>query len=355
MTPLFTIAVTTYDRLELLKQTIASILSQSFADFEIIVGNDNPARELSGEKLGLDDPRIRFVNHQTNLGEFNNMNSLLQFGRGRYFTWIADDDEYAPRFLESVRDALLKYDYPTCVFSSFQLIGDTNERRGTAFSGETKMLSGREFLRLYLANEIDTMGTMSVCETSYLRTNGGLGDVSKDGQGFYCEYLQILRASRQERVCYIDAPLMFFRVHERSWSASLNTDLEQYRRASKNLIDSAIEYFRTPEMIADFNQNLTNILRRFMGEFVAFFRRSGGVSFVTLIKFFFSARTYIASLRGSSLHWRATRCLISAEVWLFWAVCKAKFLSAAPEWMIAFAYAVRKIVFDLPPPERLAN
>ncbi len=353
MTPLFTIAVTTFDRVELLKQTIASALSQTFADFELIIGNDNPTRELTSESLGFDDPRIRFINHPTNLGEFKNMNSLLELARGRYFTWIADDDEYAPHFLESVHDALEKYHYPSCVFTTFQLIGDTEERRGTAFSGETKLLSGREFLRSYLAQEIDTIGTMSVCETSYLKAQGGLGDVSADGQGFYCEYLQILRASTQEKICYIDEPLMHFRVHERSWSASLNTDLDQYYRAAKNLIAMAIDFFRTPQMIGDFNQNLTNLLRRFLGEFVALFRRGGGVRFVTLIKFFFSARVFVSSLRGSPLYWRAMRCLISAEVWLFWAVCKAKFLGSAPEWMIDFAYAVRGILFDLPRPERL--
>jgi glycosyltransferase involved in cell wall biosynthesis len=352
---MFSIALTTYDRHQSLIETLLSITKQTFADFEIIVGNDNPAREVTASTLAIDDPRIRFINHATNLGEFENMNTLLRMSRGRYFTWIADDDLYAPDFLQTVHQALCKYDFPDCLFTSFQVLQNTElVDRGKTFSGETTLYTGREFLRRFLAREIETIGTMGVIETNYLKSQDGLGDVSADGKGYYCEYLQILRAASQEHVCYIDAPLMYFRVHDSSWTV-VNTDTDQYKRALRSLIASGIEVFRTPTMIEDFDQNLTNILRWFLGEFVAFFRRRGGVRFMTLFKFFFSARDYISSLRGSALYWRAVRCLLTAEAGLFGDVCKQKFLATAPEWMIRFAYSVRRILFDRPRPPRLPD
>src|SRR5438034_1385314 len=43
--PLFSIGVTTYDRVELLVQTLSSILGQTFSDFDVIIGNgDSPLR-----------------------------------------------------------------------------------------------------------------------------------------------------------------------------------------------------------------------------------------------------------------------------------------------------------------------
>ena len=111
--PLFSIGVTTYDRVELLIETLSSITAQTFTDFEVIVGNDNPERTLTAEALGVDDQRIRFVNHASNLGELNNMNTLLDISRGRYFTWLADDDLYAPTFLAAVAEALEKCHYPS--------------------------------------------------------------------------------------------------------------------------------------------------------------------------------------------------------------------------------------------------
>ena len=40
LSPFFSIGVTTYNRRELLKCTLDSIIKQKFSDFEVIVGND---------------------------------------------------------------------------------------------------------------------------------------------------------------------------------------------------------------------------------------------------------------------------------------------------------------------------
>ena len=51
-TPFFSIGVTTYNRPELLKQTLDSISMQTFSDFEVIVGNDFIQEPLSAAALG---------------------------------------------------------------------------------------------------------------------------------------------------------------------------------------------------------------------------------------------------------------------------------------------------------------
>ena len=116
--PLFSIGVTTYNRRELLKQSLASIINQTFSDFEVIVGNDYTQEILSAEILGIQDPRIRFINHPQNLGEVGNMNALLEMSRGKYFTWQFDDDLYATNFLETVHSTLIKFNFPSRVFTS---------------------------------------------------------------------------------------------------------------------------------------------------------------------------------------------------------------------------------------------
>lgn len=350
--PMFSIAVTTYDRHESLIETLVSITRQTFTDFEVLVGNDNPGREVTARTLMVDDPRIRFINHPRNLGEFENMNSLLSLSSGRYFTWIADDDLYAPDFLQFVYQALSKYDFPPCVFTAFHVLQNAElVDRKRIFSGEVRLYTGPQFLRNYLARDIETIGTMGVCRTSYLKEQGGLGDVSADGKGFYCEYLQILRASEQGDVCYLDEPLMYFRIHDQSFSASLNNDLAQYKQASRNLITAGIELFQTPRMIENFDQNLTNMFRWFLSEFAAFYRPLGSVRFISLLRFFFFARVYLETLAGSPLYWRAMRCLIAAEVWLFGAVCKQKFLRRAPEWLIDIVYSARAALGAGPRPQ----
>lgn len=74
-------------------------------DFEILLGNDDPGHVVDEENIGLSDERIRIFNHQRNLGERNNLNFLLAHSRGRYFTWLADDDAYFDTFLATVYKA----------------------------------------------------------------------------------------------------------------------------------------------------------------------------------------------------------------------------------------------------------
>ena len=343
--PFFSIGVTTYDRKEMLIETLLSITSQTFSDFEVIVANDNPARTVTGESLGISDPRIRFINHAKNLGEFENMNSLLLASRGRYFTWLADDDLYAPEFLQTAHDALIKFDYPACVFTSFRDVsnGRVPEHKEIQLE-DIHIFNGGEFLRRYLARELKAIGVMGLFDRDYLKRTGGLEDVSDDGQGLYCEYMIIIKAGLLEKIAYIDVPLVFFRVHQATWLMA-SSDAAQYQRASINLVRKGIDCFRQPQLLPDFDQNLSNILKWFMFDVVIALRRVRSFRLPQFVGFLFFARGYIASLRGSEIYRKAWRCLLKAEVWLGWVLLKQTFLARAPRPMIRLAYSIRSFFY----------
>ena len=46
-----TIGIVTFDRIKLLKRAISSVLSQSYKNYEILIGNDNPKIKLTPKKL----------------------------------------------------------------------------------------------------------------------------------------------------------------------------------------------------------------------------------------------------------------------------------------------------------------
>jgi glycosyltransferase involved in cell wall biosynthesis len=343
--PFFSIGVTTYDRKEMLIETLSSITSQSFSDFEVIVANDNPARTVTGESLGISDPRIRFINHAKNLGEFENMKFLLRESRGRYFTWLADDDLYAPEFLHTAHDALTRFDYPDCVFTSFRdVFNDPVTEHEEIRLEKINVLNGREFLRRYLARELKAIGVMGLFDRDYLVRTGGLEDVSADGQGLYCEYMLIIKAGLLKRIAYIDVPLVFFRVHQATWLLA-SSDVAQYRRASINLVRRSIECFRQPQLLPDFDQNLSNILKWFMFDVIIALRRVRPFRLPQFVRFLFFAKGYLASLKGSGIYLKAWRCLFKAEVWLGWVLFKQTFLARAPRPMIRFAYAIRSLFY----------
>jgi len=340
--PFFTIAVTTFDRWELLKQALSSVLSQTFSDFEVVIGNDNPERRLTSEFLEVNDSRVRIVNHEQNLGELGNMNELVRLSRGRYFTWLADDDLLAPGFLEAIRDALTRFDFPPCVFTSFTL-GDHVTVSASRGPADVRIFSGGEFLRQYWSNELHAIGTMGMFAKDYLERTGGLEDVSGGKVALHTEYLHLVKLGLLPEIVYINEPLVIYRVHEGSWGCS-NDNFEEYKRSGANLARLSTRYLTRPELVADFDENLTQLLKWLMGEFVAVARRVRGFHFHNMAGYFVWSRIYISTLKGSGLYGRAVRCLMRAQAWLFSSLCKQQFLAWAPASLIKVAYSTRALL-----------
>jgi glycosyltransferase involved in cell wall biosynthesis len=258
--PFFTIGVTTYNRHDLLLKTLMSILSQTFQDFEVIVGNDYTDEVLSGELLGISDPRIRFINYPQNLKEVGNMNALLSMAQGRYFTWLADDDLYESDFLRTAYELLVKNNFPPGFFSSYRVFWGTEvPRSGKITTRSEIVLSGREFLKGYLVGRFKTMPVYGLFDTSKLRTVvGGVEELCSAAVGLYGEYIFLVRCGLFEKIIYCNAPLVLYRAHADAWSPN-NIELDKYLIAGPELIRRSGEVLRHPSLLGDLTKNLLGV------------------------------------------------------------------------------------------------
>jgi len=318
-TPFFSIGVTTYNRPELLKQTLVSIITQTFANFEIIVGNDYIQEPISADFLGIRDPRIRFVNHSQNLGEALNMNTLLDLSQGRYFSWQCDDDLYASNFLEEVHSVLVKFNLPPCVFTSYEFIyGTSFPDTMKTISGKVQLLSGRQFLRMYWSGKLKAMGCTGVYDKEYLKRIGGVECLTDTTTPLYSEHLLLVRAGLLQQVVHIDKPLIKYRIHEGAWGCTA-TDLTLYRQVSQKLVRESITVFSDPELRDDFRQNIASVLKFVVSEYFSKTRaRDGCLSRHNSVPFFFSLKKEFNSLKGSELYRIALVSWALTGVWLFW-------------------------------------
>ena len=234
--PVFSIGLTTYDRVDLLRQSVAAILNQTFADFELIINNDNPARTLTLEDIGTQDPRVRIVNQTRNLGQVESWRSLLEHATGRFFTWIADDDLYAPDFLEACHVGLQAHEFPSCIYTSFDIFsGNDAPPLIPAFSGRFTVGSGLDLLTRYLQDEVRLLGNMGIFARKFLLENTPWDAMKCDGIALFREYLFILLISRLDKAVYIPDALIQYRDHEGSWGSS-NADIGRYFAAGRWLV-----------------------------------------------------------------------------------------------------------------------
>ncbi len=101
-TPKVSIGLPVYNGETFLRETLDSILAQTFEDFELVI-SDNASTDSTPaicEEYAARDSRIRYVQQPENLGASRNYNIAFELSRGEYFKWAASDDLIAPEFLE---------------------------------------------------------------------------------------------------------------------------------------------------------------------------------------------------------------------------------------------------------------
>ena len=98
--PLVSIIVTTFNRKELLKETIESILKQTYTNFELIV-IDNYSNYIFFEFIKtFDDTRIKAFRNQNNGSVEVNRNYGIHKSKGEFIAFCDDDDLWTEKKLE---------------------------------------------------------------------------------------------------------------------------------------------------------------------------------------------------------------------------------------------------------------
>ena len=87
--------------LEHLKESIESILNQTFTDFEFLIVNDSPENEALDEFVNnFSDARIRYFKNDKNQGIEFSTNFLIKQAQGDYLAIFDHDDISLPERLE---------------------------------------------------------------------------------------------------------------------------------------------------------------------------------------------------------------------------------------------------------------
>jgi glycosyltransferase involved in cell wall biosynthesis len=98
--PLVSIITATYNRANILRYSIQSVLAQTLTDWELLVAGDACTDETEETVLEFQDPRIRFFNLPCNAGDQSGPNNqAFRRARGRYIAYLSHDDLWFPDHL----------------------------------------------------------------------------------------------------------------------------------------------------------------------------------------------------------------------------------------------------------------
>lgn len=103
--PLISVIVITYNRRIMLHDTIKSILSQTYKNFEIIIINDY-GEDVWDIIQSFNSEKILYLSTIKNSGPAFARNTAHSIAKGEYICYLDDDDEFLPMHLETAVEAL---------------------------------------------------------------------------------------------------------------------------------------------------------------------------------------------------------------------------------------------------------
>jgi glycosyltransferase involved in cell wall biosynthesis len=131
--PRVSIGLPVYNGERFLAETLDSLLTQTFKDFEIVISDNasTDATEKICRNYAAKDKRIRYSRNEKNLGAASNYNRVFEQSAGEYFKWSAHDDLCAPDFLEKCINILDSIESVILCYSGVIYINDEGKHLQT--------------------------------------------------------------------------------------------------------------------------------------------------------------------------------------------------------------------------------
>ena len=205
--PAVSVLICTHDRLPLLKKTLASVYAQTFADFEVVVmdndSTDGTASWLERRRY----PRLRCVRLPRREGPASARSRGLGELRGRYVAFLDSDDLWRPNHLRTLLPAF-RDPKIMVAYSDFKLIdgagrpvprGRWRRSADPLFEG----VSGQSSMPLPSTAVVRRTALLSVDFDRAFRT------MLEDWDFFFRMALRYGRGSFH----FVDRPLVYYRRH----------------------------------------------------------------------------------------------------------------------------------------------
>lgn len=246
-TPLLTIIIPTYNRPKLVLDAVQSALEQTFQDIEILVVDD-----ASTEPIQVPDhPKIRLIRLSSGRGGAGARNVGTEAARGRWITYLDDDDRLLPHMaqvsLEAIEKTILPP--PVSVISGIEVVNSQGQVLGKRFPPPCRMRGAHFSLEdLEPGKSYNTKQTLVVERETILKM-GGWDEAfrSRVHSELFLRLNLICSILGLETITY----QLYAHEGER---VSRNCDLRQ--ESFNRLIDKHKELFEAhPKMFADFLYN----------------------------------------------------------------------------------------------------
>lgn len=209
---MISVVIPLYNKEKQIANTLRSVFAQTYTDYEIIVVNDGSTDNSVAVVESLNNPRIRLI-HQKNAGVSAARNRGIEEARGEYIALLDGDDEWKPRYLETIFNLIKKY--PECdVFATnYEFIDHNGTTKPTILNNiPFKESDGilTNYFKVAVTSHPPICASAIAITTQILRSLGGFPIGIKSGE----DLLTWAKLASLHQIAYSLTPLAIYNLGE---------------------------------------------------------------------------------------------------------------------------------------------
>ena len=226
MTPRVSVGMPVFNGAAYLRESIESVLDQTFADFELLISDNASTDDTESicREYANRDSRIRYMRQPKNIGALANFELLLNEARGPYFMWVAADDLPAANWIEHLVRNLREGDLG--VFGEYQYVSESG--KPTSVPATPRNLTRGSQLSTFMLP--DTSGKCFYIYSLFRREPLTALRVFDEKAFLGNDQVIILRLIESGDLRSVPGAVMRYRVHAANTSSREGTERGAYRR-----------------------------------------------------------------------------------------------------------------------------
>jgi glycosyltransferase involved in cell wall biosynthesis len=243
--PLISVVLPVYNAEQYVKDTIKSILIQSYQNFELIIINDGSTDNSEEYIVQFKDTRIKYIKNEKNLKLIQTLNLGLSVAKGKYIARIDADDIALPNRFEKQIDFLENN-------LEYGIVGSFAETFGSKKEKLTFVQEDLE-IRFALLTHNPFVHSSVMIRNQILIKNKLSFDLNQLHVEDYDLWIKILKYSKGKILPNI---LIKYRIHESQISVVHNNIQEiNTKKIQKDYLTSLLPEFKEVDLLFDIFHN----------------------------------------------------------------------------------------------------
>lgn len=204
--PQFSIVIPLYNKAPYVRKAVESVVSQTFADWELIVVDDGSGDGSGAVVQSISDPRIRVL-RQENQGVSMARNNGVMEAQAPYICFLDADDWWDSRFLERMADAIHRYPDARLFGANYWIMRNGRQRLAPIALPEGFQEGVIDYFRTYAATLCMPVTSSSACLSRQLFLSlGGFDPKIQLGEDF----LLWVSIALRHPVVFLNTPLAYY-------------------------------------------------------------------------------------------------------------------------------------------------